>query len=234
MKKREIQEKPPVLKQEGANTLEKRTYAYARVSSSDQNLSRQLSAFEALGIPDERIISDKISGTRNDRIGYNYLKNNLLRRGDTLVIKSLDRLSRSKMDIKKELEYYKKAGIRVKILDIPTSAIDLPEGQEWVFEMVNNILIEVLSTIAQQERESIRQRQREGIVEARKNGTPFGRPRKEYDEKEFEELCGKWKNGEITAVEATKKLGISKSTFFRRMYEKKDGEIKEEGSKQMQ
>lgn len=169
---------------------------------------------------------------RNDRIGYNYLKNNLLRKGDTLVVKSLDRLSRSKMDIKRELEYYKAEGIRVKILDLPTSTIDLPEGQEWVFEMVNNILIEVLSTIAQQERETIRQRQKEGIAAARKNGTPFGRPRKEYDEKEFSELYDQWKKGEITAVGAMNKLGISKSTFFRRVLEKKDeGETEEENQK---
>lgn len=128
------------------------------------------------------------------------------------------------MDIKRELEHYKAEGIRVKILDLPTSTIDLPEGQEWVFEMVNNILIEVLSTIAQQERETIRQRQKEGIASAKKNGTKFGRPRKEFDKKEFGELYNKWKKGEITASKAMEKLGISKSTFFRRITEKKEKE----------
>ena len=82
----------------------------------------------------------------------------MLRRGDTLVIKSLDRLSRNKCDIKNELQFFKDNGIRLKVIDLPTTMMDLPEGQEWVFEMVNNILIEVLGTTAEQERASIRQR----------------------------------------------------------------------------
>ena len=74
----------------------------------------------------------------------------MLRPGDTLVIKSLDRLSRNKQDIKTELEYFRSHKIRVKVLDLPTTMMELPEGQAWIFEMVNNILIEVLGTIAQQ------------------------------------------------------------------------------------
>ncbi len=93
-----------------------------------------------------------------DRSGYTALKTALLRRGDTLVVKSLDRLSRNKADIKNELQYFKDNGIRLKILDLPTTMVDYPAGQEWVLEMVNNVLIEVLSSIAMQERETIRQR----------------------------------------------------------------------------
>ena len=129
--------------------MEHRTYYYARVSSKDQNLDRQIAAFKALGAKDWEIITDKESGKDFDREGYQYLKKQLLRRGDTLVIKSLDRLSRNKIDIHKELRYFKENGIRLKVIDLPTTMMDFPEGQEWVFEMINNILIEVLGTIAE-------------------------------------------------------------------------------------
>jgi DNA invertase Pin-like site-specific DNA recombinase len=82
-------------------------------------------------------------------------------------VKSIDRLSRNKYDIHNELQYFKENGIRLKVIDLPTTMMDLPEGQEWVFEMVNNILIEVLGTIAEQERENIRKRQAEGIEAAK-------------------------------------------------------------------
>ena len=85
-------------------------------------------------------------------------------------MKSLDRLSRNKSDIYKELQYFKENGIRVKVLELPTTMIDLPEGQEWVFDMVNNILIEVLGTISERERLTTRQRQAEGIAAAKKKG----------------------------------------------------------------
>ena len=104
------------------------------------------------------------------------MKSTILRQGDTLVVKSLDRLSRNKSDIYNELRYFKEQGIRLKVIDLPTTMMDLPEGQEWVFEMVNNILIEVLGTIAEQERITIKQRQVEGIAAARENGRKFGRP----------------------------------------------------------
>ena len=108
------------------------------------------------------------------------MKSTILRSGDTLVIKSLDRLSRNKQDIHNELQFFKDNGIRLKVIDLPTTMMDLPEGQEWVFEMVNNILIEVLGTIAQQERATIRQRQREGIEAARSKGKHLGRPPCKY------------------------------------------------------
>ena len=150
--------------------MDSRTYYYARVSSKDQNLDRQLSAFYALGAQEREIITDKESGKNLDRSGYQALKNAMLRRGDTLVVKSLDRLSRNKADIKNELQFFKDNGIRLKVIDLPTTMMDLPDGQEWVFEMVNNILIEVLGTIAEQERETIRKRQAEGIAAAKEKG----------------------------------------------------------------
>ena len=150
--------------------MENRTYYYARVSSKDQNLDRQITAFKALGATERDIITDKESGKDLDRAGYQALKNAILRSGDTLIVKSLDRLSRNKTDIHNELRYFKENGIRVKVIDLPTTMMDLPEGQEWVFEMVNNILIEVLGTIAEQERATIKSRQAEGIKAAKEKG----------------------------------------------------------------
>lgn len=132
--------------------MESRTYGYARVSTKEQNLDRQMIALQAQGIDERNIVIDKESGKDLDRKGYQSLKNTMLRRGDTLIVKSLDRLSRNKCDIKKELEYFKEHGIRLKVIDLPTTMIDFTDGQEWVLEMVNNILIEVLGTIAEQER----------------------------------------------------------------------------------
>lgn len=147
--------------------MENRVFYYARVSTKEQNLDRQIAVFKNMGAPERDIITDKESGKNLERKGYTALKNTLLRRGDTLVIKSLDRLSRSKADIKNELQYFKDNGIRLKVLDLPTTLTDCPKGQEWVWDMVNNILIEVLGTIAQQERETTHIRQKEGITAAK-------------------------------------------------------------------
>ena len=193
--------------------MDSRTYYYARVSSKDQNLDRQISAFLALGATEREIITDKESGKDLDRPGYQALKNAMLRRGDTLIIKSLDRLSRNKTDIKNELQFFKENGIRLKVIDLPTTMMDLPEGQEWVFEMVNNILIEVLGTIAEQERTTIKQRQAEGIAAARQKGKKLGRPAIARPDN-WTEVIHEWKDGKITAVEAMRQTGIKRSTFY--------------------
>ena len=112
--------------------MDTRTYYYARVSSREQNLDRQIAAFISLGAQERDIITDKESGKNLNRTGYQALKNAMLRRGDTLVIKSLDRLSRNKTDIKNELQYFRDSGIRLKVIDLPTTMMQLPEGQEWV------------------------------------------------------------------------------------------------------
>ncbi len=104
--------------------MDNRTYGYARVSSREQNEDRQLEALIKFGVPEQNIIIDKASGKDTEREGYQYLKRQILRKGDTLVIKELDRLSRNKVDIKRELEQFKEMGVRVKILDIPTTLTD--------------------------------------------------------------------------------------------------------------
>ena len=194
--------------------MNSRTYYYARVSSKEQNLDRQIAAFLSLDAEERDIITDKESGKNLDRAGYQALKNAMLRRGDTLVIKSLDRLSRNKADIKNELQYFKDNGIRLKVIDLPTTMMELPEGQEWVFEMVNNILIEFLGTIAEQERTTIRQRQAEGIAAAKAKGKKLGRPAVAVPEN-WDDVYASWKNGEITAKEAMKRTGLKRTSFYK-------------------
>lgn len=201
-----------------------KTYYYGRVSSTGQNLARQIEAFRALGASERDIITDKQSGKDTDRIGYQSLKQHLLREGDTLVVKSLDRLSRNKSDIAQELLWFRKNSIRLKIIDIPTTMIEFPTGQEWVLDMVNNILFEVLSTIAQQERETIRQRQAEGIAampigsdgkrHSMKTGRAVGRPCLKLPDN-WDTVYEKWQSGEITAQQAMEQSGMKKSSFYK-------------------
>ena len=194
--------------------MDSRTYFYARVSSKEQNLDRQLAAFVSLGASERDIITDKESGKDLNRSGYTALKTAMLRSGDTLVVKSLDRLSRNKADIKNELQYFKEHGIRLKVIDLPTTMMELPEGQAWVFDMVNNILIEVLGTIAEQERVTIRQRQQEGIRAAKAKGKHLGRPGLVVPENR-EEVYSAWKNGEITAKVAMERTGLKRTSFYK-------------------
>jgi len=189
-------------------------FGYARVSTKEQNLDRQIKAFTDLGIDERDIIIDKESGKNVNRKGYQSLKNGMLRKGDTLIIKSLDRLSRNKADIKAELEYFKDNNIRLKVLDLPTTLMELPEGQEWVFEMVNNILIEVLGTIAEQERQTLKARQAEGIKAAKDKGLYRGRKEIEKPQN-WNEVIADWKSGKITATKAIELTGVKRTTFYK-------------------
>lgn len=194
--------------------MQNRVMGYARVSSREQNLDRQLVELKKY-VPEENIVVDKQSGKDLDRPGYQALRGALgLRPGDTLYIKSLDRLSRNKKDIKGELEWFQKNGIRLMILDLPTSMIQVPDGQEWIIEMINNILIEVLSSIAQQEREIIRARQMEGIEAAKSNGKHLGRPKTELPPN-FVSVIAEWRRGEITAKEAMERTRLKRSSFYK-------------------
>lgn len=203
--------------------LKSKSYYYARVSTKEQNLDRQLAAFRELGADERDIICDKESGKDLERPGYRMLRDYMLRPGDTLVIKSLDRLSRRKEDIKNELRHFQEMGVRVKIIDLPTSMIEVPAGQEWVLDMVNNILIEVLGTIAEQERETTLKRQAEGIAAAREKGVDFGRPKIEYPS-DWAEVYVAWKSGGISARMAMERLDLKKTTFYKlvRLYERRE------------
>ena len=200
---------------------ESRIMGYARVSSTEQNLARQLADLKKY-VPEENIVTDKQSGKDLNRPGYQALKGPLgLRRGDVLYIKSLDRLSRNKEEMKQELKWFKDQGIQLKVLDLPTTMIQLEEGQEWIREMVNNILIEVLSIIAQEERHTIRKRQREGIDAAKQAGVRFGAPDKGFPE-EWESYYARYRKGELTRKYVLEKLGLSVDRFkyLKKKYER--------------
>ena len=198
---------------------------YARVSTSEQNLDRQLQALSRYVEPD-MIVTDKSSGRDLNRPGYQSLKFGIgkLVEGDTLYIKSLDRLSRNKEDLKKELQYFKDKGIKVKILDMPTTMTDFPMEQAWIGDMITNIMIEVLSSIAQNERETTRQRQLEGLAAmptdstgkkiSRRTGNPIGRPPVTYPKK-WDSVYKDWQDKKITARQAMRLLNLKPNSFYK-------------------
>jgi DNA invertase Pin-like site-specific DNA recombinase len=200
-------------------------YFYARVSTKGQNTDRQLEAAKDYPNVDE-IFVDKQSGKNFDRTEYERLKATVVK-GDEVIVKELDRLGRNKDGVKAELEWFKEHGILVRILDIPTTLMVFPEGQSWVLEMVNNVLIEVMGSIAEQEREKILKRQKEGIaampvVDGKKWSTKksctYGRKAISLGD-DFEKLLKKQKEGLITVDECCRVLGIGRSTWYARSRE---------------
>ncbi|KMN92030.1 recombinase family protein [Priestia aryabhattai] len=190
-------------------------FGYIRVSTNEQNLDRQLEAIKPYLTDEKYLYSDKASGKDMERDGFqNMLK--AMREGDTLYIKSIDRLGRNKAQIKKYLEQFKKEGIRIKIIDLPTTMQEVPEGQEWVIDMINNIIIEVYTSMAEQERATILQRQREGIAVAKAKGKHLGRPIITFPI-EWDRLYKEWKAGTITAVAFMKEIGMKKATFYNKV-----------------
>ena len=190
------------------------TWGYARISSMTQHEDRQIKKLKEVGVEERNIIVDKESGKNLERDGYQLLKTKLLRAGDTLVIKELDRLGRKKSDIKRELEEFKAMNIRVKILDIPTTLVDFKEETQWIQEMITNILIEVLGGFAEEERKKILKRQREGIDVALEKGVKFGRPQVQVPE-EWERVIAMVENKERTSVEAMSLLNLKKTTYYK-------------------
>ena len=195
-------------------------YFYARVSTKGQNTDRQLEAARNYPNVDE-IFVDKQSGKDFNRPEYERLRAKVTA-GDEVVIKSLDRLGRNKDGLVKELTWFKENGIIVRILDLPTTLVEFPVGQEWVLNMVNNILIEVMSSIAQQERDLILERQKEGIAAmpvidgkkySTKKGCTYGRKPVEMGE-DFEKFFKKQKDGLMTVKECCEALGIGRSTWY--------------------
>lgn len=195
-------------------------YFYGRVSSKDQNLARQIESARKYKEID-RVFTDKQSGKNFDREGYQEMKS-VLEPGDEVVVHSLDRLGRNKEMIKEELAWFKEHDIVVRILDVPTTLIEYPAGQEWVMDMVNNILIEVLGAFAEQERENIRKRQREGIDAmpvdengrriSKKTGRGYGR--KEKRPENFAEVLEKQRTGELSLKEALALTGLGRTRWY--------------------
>ena len=205
------------------------TYAYERVSSKDQNLERQETAIRNFrpNISDTNIFKDKVTGKTFDREHYNEMKiilehlskvnatNDLIE----VVFEEMDRLGRDKESIKKELQWYKDRGIYIRILELPSTLVDIDSNNKWVMDMVTNILIEVYATMAQQELEKRAKRQTEGIIEAQKKGIKFGRQPIQLNESEFMTVYNSWKAAEINARQAMNILGVKPNTFYRRVKE---------------
>ena len=192
-------------------------YFYCRVSTKEQNLDRQLEVAERFK-PIE-IICDKASGKDFHRPEYEKLKAKL-KSGDELIVKELDRLGRNKDMVKREIAWFRENGIIFRCPEIPTTMIDFGD-QTWVSDMVMNILIEVFSSIAEQERIKIKGRQREGIDampvidgkrKSKKTGRFTGRPEK-WDSEKFLEI----KRLNLPVEESCKMLGVSRSTWYNRV-----------------
>ena len=176
-------------------------YFYGRVSAKDQNLGRQLE--EAKKQNCDIIFTDKQSGKDFNRPEYQRLKETVVA-GDEVIIKELDRLGRNKEEIKAEIQWFKEHDVTLRILNVPTTLIDF-QGQDWIKDMVNNILIEVMGAIAEEERNKIKERQKEGIAVAKQQGVKFGRPKLDIEPKPADE----------TISEYCKRVGISRNTYYR-------------------
>lgn len=200
-----------------------RIFGYCRVSSKEQNEGRQMVAIKDycnsinLSIDERDILIDKQSGKDFDRANYNLLKR-FVRKGDIVIVKELDRLGRNKADVKREIEWFKSNEISLRILNIPTTLVDFTGYDSGMaksmMEMINNVLIEVLGTIAEEERIKIKQRQREGIQFAKSEGKHLGRPKKDYPDR-WNEYYDIWKKKNITAKLMMKELELKPNTFYR-------------------
>lgn len=191
-------------------------YGYALVSTRSQKEDRQLAALKDFGVAEERITVEKQSGKNFDRPLYQRLAR-ALRSGDVLVIKSIDRLGRNYDEILEQWAYITKTKrAAIVVLDMPL--LDTREGRDLTGTLVADIVLQLLSYVAQTEREFLRQRQAEGIAAAKERGVRFGPARIPMPEG-FDELAEDWKNGYISATEAGRQLGISRKTFTRRASE---------------
>lgn len=197
--------------------MAERMFGYARVSTRDQNLDRQLGALAEFGVSPEMVYADKASGTTFDRPCYQDLKDEL-REGDVLVIKSIDRLGRDYEEILEEWRIITRdRGVAVVVLDMPL--LDTREqAGDVTGALIADIVLQLLSYVAQVERENIRQRQAEGIAAARARGVQFGRPRKERPDC-WREVHALYTAGCMTRAEAARALKVSTRTFSRWLQE---------------
>lgn len=187
------------------------TYGYARVSAKDQNLDRQINALAKFGVKPRMIMADKASGKDFNRPAYKRLMRRL-RPGDVVVIKSIDRLGRNYNEILEEWRHITKdKGAAVVVLDMPLlNTREAKDGITGVF--LADLVLQLLSYVAQVERESIKQRQAEGIAAAKTRGVRFGRPKKPIPEN-FPEVRDAYEAGELTRAQAAQRLGVCMTTF---------------------
>lgn len=196
-------------------------FGYARVSTTEQNEDRQVLDLIEYGVNERDIYVDKQSGRSFDRTNYLVLRNTILREGDALVVKSIDRFGRSYSGIRTEWEYLTKtAGVDIIVLDTPI--LDTTKYKDLLGSVITDIVLAVLSFGAQLEVDTKSQAQAEGIAAARLKGVQFGRPRKKPAD--WDLWFSRWKNGEVTATACYKALGISASTFYRMVKSQQDSE----------
>ena len=198
------------------------TFFYARVSSADQHLDRQLAEAESLKIPQERIYADKSTGKDFVRENYERLLS-VLREGDTVYISSLDRLGRNYRETSEAWEYITKSiGAQIRVLDMPLLNTD---SDDVTAELINDIVMKLLAYVAEKELQNIRERQRAGIEAAKKRGVYRGRAPVKFDRQKFLQLYIEIQNHERTIRSAASRLGVSVSTFgrLRKEYESKTG-----------
>ncbi len=187
-------------------------YAYGRVSTREQNVDRQVIAFRNVGVRPENFFIDRQSGKDFDRPAYRAMIEKL-KAGDTLVIKSVDRLGRNYEDTIDQWRYITRVK-KVSIQVIDTPVLNTDSNRDLMGTVISDVILQLQSAFAQQERECIRRRQAEGIAAAKKRGVKFG-PKPMRPPKEFDELKARWEAGTLSSRKASDCLGISQRTFLR-------------------
>lgn len=197
--------------------MENKIYGYVRVSSQEQNEDRQLIAMAEAGVARGNIFIDKQSGKDFERPNYKKLIKRL-RLGDTLIIKSIDRLGRNYEEIQNQWRIItKEKKVDIVVIDMPL--LDTRRDKNLLGTFISDLVLQLLSFISENERTTIRQRQAEGIAAAKKRGVRFGRPTKEAPP-DFDELIAKWQKKEMPLDEILRQYGMSESTFYRRLRER--------------
>ena len=187
-------------------------YGYVRVSTREQNEDRQLRAMEEFSVPPEQIYMDKLSGKDFNRPQYRKMIRKI-KADDVLVVKSIDRLGRNYSEILEQWRIItKEKRVDIVVLDMPL--LDTRKNKDLTGTLIADIVLQLLSYVAQTERDFIRQRQKEGIAAAKARGMQFGRPKIRIP-KEFEQIRKQWQNGEFASREAAKRLHVSQDTFLR-------------------
>ncbi len=195
-------------------------YGYVRVSSMEQNEGRQMIALNQAGIAVGNIFMDKQSGKDFHRTNYEKMVS-LLQNGDLLYIMSIDRLERNYAEIQNQWRILtKEIGIDICVLDMPL--LDTRNGKDLMGTFIADLVLQILSFVAENERENIRKRQEQGIAAARKRGIRFGRPKTHIPDN-FGEIVHKWESGQIKFGDAIQECNMSQATFYRRLREYRIG-----------
>ena len=195
---------------------EKKIYGYVRCSSTDQNEDRQMIALREASVPEKNIFMDKQSGKDFDRPNYKKLVQEL-KAGDLLYILSIDRLGRNYEEIQNQWRILtKEIGIDICVLDMPL--LDTRNGKDLMGTFIADLVLQILSFVAQSERENIKKRQAEGIAAAKARGVKFGRPEKTAPD-DFGKIVRAWEQKKMSFTDVLEKCNMSEATFYRRLRE---------------